>query len=79
MCVPNCIIYFCFHTCIANPSDALAIESCKDIIIAADKYGIVSLKIKMEATLAHYLVLTCRTVAKWILFADCSARGSLVI
>ena len=53
-----------------DPSEALAVDSGKDLIIAADKYGIVDLKMTMEAKLVHLIKLKRKNVADWLLFAN---------
>lgn len=48
----------------------LAGDNGEDIIDAADRYGIVGLKLAVERALVESLVIDSSTVAKWLIFAD---------
>ena len=46
------------------------IKDARDIIEAADRYGVVGLKLAMETALVDGLVINLNNVVDWILFAD---------
>jgi len=52
------------------PKSATILNKGKDIISAADRFGIVGLKLAVEAILVESLVLRINTVADWLVFAD---------
>ena len=48
---------------VTPPHDTLSANTRKDIIIAADKYGIVGLKLAVETTLVEAMMLEDENVA----------------
>ena len=48
----------------------MTIGTGKDLIIAADRYGVPGLKLAVETTLVEALMLNSRNCADWLLFAD---------
>ena len=55
-----------------DPSDSVTADadSGKDLIVAADRYGIVGLKMKAETELVKAVVINNKNLANWLLFAD---------
>ena len=53
-----------------DPPDSVTIDFGKELIVTADKYGIIGLKLAVETTLVEALLIDHKNVADWLLFAD---------
>ena len=52
------------------PDSTTILDKGKDIITAADRFGIVELKLAVESALVDSLVIHTSNVADWLVFAD---------
>ena len=53
--------------------DSVTIDTGKELVIAADRYGVPGLKLAVETTLVQTLMLRQNNFADWLMFADSMA------